>query len=58
MRGECLVVAVEHLAHAAVVGTYNVKCVIGDIAINIEVVIVRYFLFIDTLKQVRLRENC
>ena len=58
MSRECLVVAVEHLSDAAVVGTYNVKCVVRDIAINIEVVIVRYFLFIDTLKQVRVRENC
>ena len=58
MSRECLVVAVEHLSDAAVVGTYNVKRVVRDIAINIEVVIVRYFLFIDTLKQVRLRENC
>lgn len=58
MSRKCFVVAIEHLAHATVIGTYNIKCVIGDIAINIEVVIVRYFLFIDTLKQVRLRENC
>lgn len=58
MSRECLIVAVEHLSNAAIVGTYNVKCVIGDIAINIEVVIIRYFLFIDTLKQVRLRESC
>lgn len=58
MSRKCFVVTIEHLAYATVIGTYNIKCVIGDIAINIEVGIVRHFLFIDTLKQVRLRENC
>lgn len=58
MSRKCFVVAVEHLSDAAVVGTYNIKCVIGDIAIDIEVVVVCHFLLIDTLKQVRLRENC
>ena len=58
MSRECLVVAVEHLSDAAVVGTYNVKRVVRDIAIDIEIVVVRHFLLIDTLKQVRLRESC
>lgn len=58
MSRKCFVVAVEHLSDAAVVGAYNIKCVIGDITIDIEVVVVCHFLLIDTLKQVRLRENC